>query len=378
MNPIRLNIVAFDVPWPPHYGGICDLYFKLKHLHQAGVKIIYHCFFYEGHNKPTDELNKFCEKVFYYRRKKSFVQVLFNRLPYIVISRKDPELLKNLASNEHPILFDGIQTCYYLNHPQLKNRKRLVRANNVEHLYYEGLAKSEASVFKRLYLRREAAKLQKFESELKGVDAILCVTKMDMSHFGKLAPTFYVHPFFNDDVKTISTPEVTGSRFVLFHGNLSVNENVAAANYILDKVAPVSPHQFIIAGHQCSGQLAEKIAKLKNVELRNSPEQNEMDALIRDAHVHLLLTDQQTGIKLKLLHALRSGKHVLINSLMDDSGIFSGLCDVADDVDHLTGKLDVLMNTPFGPEESRKRLENFDAYFNNTRNAASILSILNE
>lgn len=43
----HLNIIAFNIPWPANYGGIIDVYYKMKALHQCGVKIILHCFEYE-------------------------------------------------------------------------------------------------------------------------------------------------------------------------------------------------------------------------------------------------------------------------------------------------------------------------------------------
>ena len=64
----RLHIVCHTVPWPADFGGVLDLFYKLKNLHEEGVKIILHCFLYN--RKEQDELNKYCEKVYYYKRKK--------------------------------------------------------------------------------------------------------------------------------------------------------------------------------------------------------------------------------------------------------------------------------------------------------------------
>lgn len=44
-SPItKLHIVAFDVPYPPDYGGVIDIFYKLKSLNDAGCKIYFHCF----------------------------------------------------------------------------------------------------------------------------------------------------------------------------------------------------------------------------------------------------------------------------------------------------------------------------------------------
>lgn len=38
----HLNIVAFDNPYPPTYGGVIDVYYKLKSLAETGLKIHLH------------------------------------------------------------------------------------------------------------------------------------------------------------------------------------------------------------------------------------------------------------------------------------------------------------------------------------------------
>ena len=70
MEKQRVNIIAFDVPYPPNYGGIVDVFYKLKSLHEEGLSITYHCFYYKGHNPPTKELEKYCDKLIYYERKR--------------------------------------------------------------------------------------------------------------------------------------------------------------------------------------------------------------------------------------------------------------------------------------------------------------------
>ena len=46
MENKRLHIVAFDVPFPANYGGAIDVFYKLKALHQLGIRITLHCFEY--------------------------------------------------------------------------------------------------------------------------------------------------------------------------------------------------------------------------------------------------------------------------------------------------------------------------------------------
>ena len=62
-----LNIVCFDVPFPPNYGGVIDVFYKLKALNKQGLQIILHTFEYgRGEQK---ELEKYCKNICYYKRK---------------------------------------------------------------------------------------------------------------------------------------------------------------------------------------------------------------------------------------------------------------------------------------------------------------------
>ena len=46
-EPKHLHVISFDVPVPANYGGVIDVYYKLKALHLQGVKIHLHCFEYK-------------------------------------------------------------------------------------------------------------------------------------------------------------------------------------------------------------------------------------------------------------------------------------------------------------------------------------------
>ena len=372
MSNRKLHIISFDVPYPPNYGGIVDVFYKLKSLHEAGADIIYHCFYYEGHNPPTDELKKYCSRLYYYERKKRL------RLPYVVASRDNPELLVNLLADPAPILMDGIQCTYWILHHDVQKQKVLYRANNIEHEYYEGLANAERKLFKRMYLRREAKKLVRYEWQIQRANAILCVAKQDIPHYEKYGAVYHIPPFYDDTHNldlSVAEPE---EKYILFQGNLSVPENQNAAEYIIQKIVPLINDRIVIAGKHPSEFLKRVASTAKNVELIDTPSQDEMSKLIQDAHIHLLLTFQRTGIKLKLLHALQSGRHIIINPEMDDDGIFSQMCEVANEPEEIADKIAQLMDEPFTSEMKNVRDAKFNAIYSNKKKAEEILKILDE
>jgi len=372
------HIIAFDVPYPPNYGGIVDVFYKLKYLHQQGGKIIYHCFYYDGHNPPTTELEKYCVTIYYYKRKKHIGKIILNKLPYVIASRNNKELLTNLCKDNNPILFDGLQCCYFLNHPKLNQRKKIVRANNIEHSYYFGLAKWEKNKIKKAYLNWEGKKLQKFETQLKDVDAILSVAKMDIPHFKQYAKTHHVPPFFNHTTRNWDGDLFPDKHFCLFQGNLSVTENEEAVHFILDEIAPICDVSITIAGKNPSQHLIQKTNSISNVTLIPNPSQIVMEELIEHAQINLLFTFQQTGIKLKLLHAIESGNHIIINSKMDDSGIFESMCTVADQPKEIVTQIKDLMKIQYTKQMFDQRYTKFSTYYNNVKNADYILGLIGD
>src|ERR1700679_287189 len=97
MDEKHLHIVTHTTPWPVNYGGVIDLFYKIKTLSKFGVKIHLHCFQYAGQT-PQPELNKYCEEVIYYKRQSNIAGFSF-RIPFIVSSRKSAALIQNLQKD---------------------------------------------------------------------------------------------------------------------------------------------------------------------------------------------------------------------------------------------------------------------------------------
>ncbi|MBK7589454.1 MAG: hypothetical protein IPI22_14555 [Bacteroidetes bacterium] len=59
----KLHIISLDIPYPPDYGGMIDVFYKLKALSSLGLEITLHCFEY-GSRTPNAVLNQYCKKLF--------------------------------------------------------------------------------------------------------------------------------------------------------------------------------------------------------------------------------------------------------------------------------------------------------------------------
>ncbi|MBK8845625.1 MAG: mannosyltransferase, partial [Bacteroidetes bacterium] len=112
----HLHIISFDIPYPANYGGVIDVFYKIKALSAIGIKIHLHCF--EYNRAPHAILNELCTVVHYYPRNTARSK-LFNRQPYIVVSRTSDDLIKNLLHDDYPILMEGLHSTFILNDERL-------------------------------------------------------------------------------------------------------------------------------------------------------------------------------------------------------------------------------------------------------------------
>ncbi len=363
----QLHIVSFSVPFPANYGGVIDVFYKLKSLSNAGVDITLHCFQYD--REPAKELEEFCERVFYYPRKMMGTHLL-GFYPFIVGSRSSEELIKNLLMDNAPILFEGLHTCMPILDERLKGRKKLVRSHNIEHDYYSALAKLERNPMKRLYYKSEARKLERFEPlAYKNADVVLGISKKDTDYLtDKYKNAVHVSAFHG--FETVNIPEKTED-FSLYHGNLSVGENNEAAIFLANQVFKGLEQKLIIAGNNPSVQLQKVVNQLHNVELKDDLSSDAINDLIHQAKINVLPTFQSTGIKLKLLAALFNGAHCLVNNQMIEGTGLEGVVHVANSVNEFKTKVSELSLSSIDEDVVKMRKESLFNFFNNL-NASKI------
>lgn len=367
----QLHIVSFDVPFPPSYGGVIDVFFKIKALHALGVEITLHCFRYGRSKSP--ELEKYCKKVNYYSRKTSVFQLCSSE-PFIVNSRRSEDLLKNLQADDAPILFEGLHCCAYVSHPLLKNRKKIVRTHNIEHDYYRALERVEKKWSKRQYFRREANKLEKFESILNHAQHILAISPADaQSLSARYKNVQHVMAFHSNEEAIIREGKGT---FAFYHGNLEVGENNEAALFLVNQIFTGFDYPLVIAGNNPSAELVAAVNGKSNITLKPNINTAEIDELISSAHVNILPTFQATGIKLKLLAALMRGRHCMVNTPMVANTGLESLCIIHETAAAMRAGLQAIRETEFTAADIAKRKSVLDERFSNRKNAEKILALI--
>ena len=362
-----LHIVSFDIPYPPNYGGIIDVYYKIKHLHSAGIKIHLHLFEYS--RKKSEELEKYCKSVTYYKRKSSPFLV-FSATPYIVKSRANKKLLENLQNDNYPVLFEGLHTSIY---SKYLSKKTYVRTHNIEHLYYKGLAYSEKNIIKKIFFITESWKLKLYEKILHKTTGIFTISHSEQDYFANKygKKSSYIPVFHDSEFKNHLSKK---GKYLLWHGDLRTSDNINAVLFLIN-IFKNTEYNLKIASGSINSRIQNKINQYPNIQFVRVTNNKDFDNLFENSHINLLYTFQKTGIKLKLINALYKGKHIIGNlKILGDTGL-ENLCYLANTKDEFLYHVKNLMNQDFISENIEKRKKNM-IKFSPSESAKKIIKII--
>jgi len=372
-NIKHLHIVSFNIPYPANYGGVIDVFYKIKYLSAEGVKVHLHCYEYGREQSPV--LEEICETVNYYPRKTTLYSH-FSILPYIVKSRYSEVLIQNLIKDNYPILFEGMHTFAVGLDKRLKQRRKIYRESNIEHEYYYHLYKSEKNIFKKIFFAVESFRLKKFEKQIVNFDRTLVVSKSDQKSLLSRYPQLIVEylPSFHPD-NIVSSIEGRGE-YALYIGNLSVPENILAAEYLVNEVFFDLEYPLIVAGLNPPPHLEKLISKYENISLKPNISDNEMTELIENAQLNVLITFQATGLKLKLLSTLFQGRFVLVNDEMTVGTGLESVCELANTPNEIRKQVVFLKSKVFTKDEILRRASLLDINYSNKQNIQKLVELI--
>jgi len=366
-----LHLVSFDVPYPINYGGVIDVFFKIKELYKLNIEIYLHVFEYgKGEQKI---LEKYCKEVYYYKRNPYLKSFIDKKIPFIVKSRGNINLINNLKKNKFPIIFDGLHTTFVLTQTEFKNQKIYVRAHNIEHLFYKGLYKSEVNFFKKSFYKQEAKKLKSYEAILEKVDGIFSISPFEQDYFknkyGKKSNYIPAFHFVPDSLKLSLKGKI-----VFYHGNLSVSENISAAEFLID-IYDKTDYHLVIASSFENQKILNSISKSENTSFKKINSDEDLEILFEKAHINVLPTFQKTGIKLKLLNSLYQSRFLIANNFMvEDTGLES-LVEIANNKKDFLTKTKLLFNREFTSNIQKDRFKKLQE-LNPEKSAQKIIDII--
>ena len=164
--------------------------------------------------------------------------------------------------------------------------------------------------------------------------------------------------------------------FCLYHGNLAINENEKAATWLLQHVFNKLTLPFVIAGKNPSKKLQQLAHDHQHTCLVANPTGKEMQDMICKAHVHVLPSLNNTGIKLKLLNAMFNGRHCLVNKAGVEGSGLETFCHIATDTASFKQKIEALYQQPFTEQEKQQRQGLLQTIYNNEANARQLITFL--
>lgn len=357
MHGKAIQIVSFDNPYPPNFGGVIDVFYKIKALNELGVKVYLHAYYDD--RTDISGLKPYCENITLYKRNKSFLN-FFSFLPYALNTRFSEDLISNLKENIAPILFETIKTTSILK-KSIFNHKIAVRCHNIEHNYSWGLFKSETSVVKKLAYLIEGSKFKIYEPILKKADLLFSLSKHEHSYYNTNFKNKSIFlPVFQENTK-VEGEEGFGE-YALYHGDLTISDNIKSAFFIIDVFKELNK-PLIIASSISNQLLINEVNNYKNISFKLINIQAELDVLIKNAHVNTLFSFQESGTKLKVFNALFKGRHCVINNKMIDDLNIIELCEVAESKAEYKTLVNKLFETKYIKTDNRINvLKKYHAY----------------
>jgi len=308
---MHLHVITHDVPFPPTYGGVIDVYFQLKALAERGIELHLHAFT-DGRN-PHPELYRYCVEVNLYPKRR-VIKTLPTKLPRGVNTRNDEGLLDRLLADSFPILFEGIESTFFLSHPEFESRKKVVRLQRIDWEYYYARGQHETRYWQKQFYLAESRQLQHFEQTLGFADHLLTISPKDTSYYAEKHPSVHHLPPFHGH-GSVSGKTGHGD-YCLYHGSLDHPENHEAAMFLVEEVFADITLPLLIAGTAPRPELISAVNEFDHIFLRPNPGQGELAEMLHDAHIHVLPAFQSSGLPLKLIDSLYTGRFVLVNPPM--------------------------------------------------------------
>lgn len=371
---LHLHIICASIPFPADCGSSIDILNRIKAFHKKGVKI--HLHYYNDIKEIPTELKVFCEAIKVYKNnypKKSFP--FKTHADAALYANED--LINNLNSNNHPVLFEGLALTGIMENINSSNRKICIRLHKKESFCRNESHEGYSNPLQKIYHKTFSFLQQKKNETLHQNCLYACISQTDeniLKAKGVTLPEFI--PAF--PTWQSITSDTGAGNFCLFHGNLSVFENEKAALWLLTNVFNKIRVPFVIAGKNPSKRLQKAAQLCQHTCLVSNPAEQELNDLVRKAHINILpcITKNYEGVHLKLLHALFEGRHcVATPAIVYGSGL-EAACHIGSTANGIASIISQLYYQPFCDEEIKLRERLLYPTYNNENNIQKFIDYL--
>ncbi len=373
MTNNHLHIVSHFNPRPFDYEGGGDLYWMTKALASAGINIYLHL--YTDKADVHVNLIEHCVEVFFYKRNIGHKGISIG-IPYSVSSHADKSLIINLERDLYPILFEGIQSSFFLHQGYFNNRKTLVRLQCSQKIYFQELLEIIPRSFNKLRVSIEGNQCGIYEMKIIKCNESNTISEIISDELAgstnqivnSIIPQFIGMP-------TPFSIEGQGS-FCLFHGRLSEKATEHAALWLLNNVFNTLELPLVIAGENPSTQLEEAAHKHLHTCLVANPSEKEMVELIKKAQLNILPSFVSHGADNAMFHSIMIGRHILTNKKAKTLEALDEIIHYAEEASEFIKKIIELFEKPFKIEEIETRELYLNSHFNDLKSAKELIKLL--
>ncbi len=324
-----LQLVLFDLPIAPLYGGTAEVDNKIRALLDLGLELHIHAWvsstldrqLRSGARALPDWHHRVATLRWYPRP--MALRTWFSAWPHAVASRSGTALNKALAQGPRDILLEGWQVSACMAAPALGHHRFWVRSHNRESQYYRMQALSANGFFKKIYYNIESLRWIRTErwvshsgihQPLVGVLSLCPLETRLYQNEGLNA--FYV-PAFVRLAPTKVGPAIerqqAATPFLLYHGRLDIPDNQQAVQNVLRLASQCPEFSWVVAGSKAPSALIRQMQAMPALQWVDTPDDETLDALVQNAAVHVIPSKGRAGLRLKMIHALMGTGHVLVH-----------------------------------------------------------------
>lgn len=227
------------------------------------------------------------------------------------------------ASDYGLIVLENVYTLPYLGAIRKHySGKVIVRPHNVEYRIWERLAQEEKNPLKRIFLKKLAKDLQKYEMQhLPKTDGIACISDDDQRHFKSMGfrvpmrtiPVSMELPENKSfDFETLNE----GKHDLFFLGAMNWQPNIEAVDFLLKEIFPAILKQLPQAKlHLAGSYMPENLEKLQQPNVIVHGKVESVHDFMTANGILLVPMKSGSGIRIKILEALSMGIPVVSTSV---------------------------------------------------------------
>ena len=316
-----LNVISGHVPNPNSLGDARQTFWLLEALFAAGIDVHLYTFSEQGSNvdlgikgAPDAQLSKICSSVTTYPINQGHQNFSFSA-PYTTAKYQNDQLENDLASNNYPVLIEGMGPSGIALSKALASRKIWVRLLTYAPAYFRYLQERSIAPLKKLFYQREAVLSKRILKKINQRVSWIVTSSADKHTLDDL--------FLGGDIQILapftscsnSITSKTGlGNYCLFQGNLSDAATHKTASWLLTHVFHNLKVPFVITGNDPTPSLTALAHIQPHTCIVANPSISERQDMIEKAQIIIQPSFIKSGADEVLLEGIKNGRHCLTNS----------------------------------------------------------------